>query len=211
MADQVILIDHPLIQHKLTLMRKAETGTAAFRTLIKEISLLLAYEVTRDLPIKYESIKTPIASMNAPVLAQDKKLVIVSIQRAGQGILDGMLELMPSARVGHIGLYRDPKTLIPIEYYFKVPHDVEQRDVLVVDPMLATGNTAVAAVERVKSTNPMSIKFVCLLAAPEGIEHFTTAHPDVPLYAAAIDDHLDEHGYIVPGLGDVGDRLFGTK
>lgn len=211
MADQVILIDHPLIQHKLTLMRKAETGTAAFRNLIKEISLLLAYEVTRDLPIKYELIKTPIASMNAPVLAQDKKLVIVSIQRAGQGILDGMLELMPSARVGHIGLYRDPKTLIPIEYYFKVPHDVEQRDVLVVDPMLATGNTAVAAVERVKSTNPMSIKFVCLLAAPEGIEHFTTAHPDVPLYTAAIDDHLDEHGYIVPGLGDVGDRLFGTK
>jgi uracil phosphoribosyltransferase len=211
MANQVVLIDHPLIHHKLTLMRKAETSTAEFRTLIKEVSLLLAYEVTRDLPLKYETIKTPIASMNAPVLAPDKKLVIVSIQRAGQGLLDGMLELIPSARVGHIGLYRDPKTLIPIEYYFKVPYDVEQRDVLVVDPMLATGNTAVAAVERLKATNPMSIKFICLLAAPEGIAHFTDIHPDVPIYTAAIDEHLDEHGYIVPGLGDVGDRLFGTK
>ena len=211
MTNQVILIDHPLIQHKLTLMRKAETDTAKFRVLIKEISLLLAYEVTRDLPLKYEPIKTPIAPMSAPVLAPDKKLVIVSIQRAGQGLLDGMLELMPFARVGHIGLYRDPKTLVPIEYYFKVPYDLEEREVLVVDPMLATGNTAVAAVERIKSTNPMSIKFVCLLAAPEGIEHFTDIHPDVPIYTAAIDDRLDEHGYIVPGLGDVGDRLFGTK
>jgi uracil phosphoribosyltransferase len=211
MANQVTLIDHPLIHHKLTLMRRAETSTATFRTLIKEVSLLLAYEVTRDLPLKYEQIKTPIAFMNAPVLAPEKKLVIVSIQRAGQGLLDGMLELMPSARVGHIGLYRDPKTLIPIEYYFKVPYDVEQRDVLVVDPMLATGNTAVAAVERLKATNPMSIKFICLLAAPEGIEHFTEIHPDVPIYTTAIDEHLDEHGYIVPGLGDVGDRLFGTK
>ncbi|SRR5579883_41393 len=211
MANQVTLIDHPLIHHKLTLMRRAETSTATFRTLIKEVSLLLAYEVTRDLPLKYEQIKTPIAFMNAPVLAPEKKLVIVSIQRAGQGLLDGMLELMPSARVGHIGLYRDPKTLIPIEYYFKVPYDVEQRDVLVVDPMLATGNTAVAAVERLKATNPLSIKFICLLAAPEGIEHFTEIHPDVPIYTTAIDEHLDEHGYIVPGLGDVGDRLFGTK
>ena len=211
MTNQVILIDHPLIQHKLTLMRRDETDTAKFRVLIKEISLLLAYEVTRDFPLKYEQIKTPIAPMNAPILAPDKKLVIVSIQRAGQGLLDGMLELMPFARVGHIGLYRDPKTLVPIEYYFKVPYDLEERDVLVVDPMLATGNTAVAAVERIKSTNPMSIKFVCLLAAPEGIEHFTDIHPDVPIYTAAIDDHLDEHGYIVPGLGDVGDRLFGTK
>ncbi len=211
MTNQVILIDHPLIQHKLTLMRRNETDTAKFRVLSKEISLLLAYEVTRDLPLKYEQIKTPIAPMSAPVLAPDKKLVIVSIQRAGQGLLDGMLELMPFAMVGHIGLYRDPKTLVPIEYYFKVPYDVEERDVLVVDPMLATGNTAVAAVERIKSTNPMSIKFVCLLAAPEGIEHFTDIHPDVPIYTAAIDDRLDEHGYIVPGLGDVGDRLFGTK
>lgn len=149
--------------------------------------------------------------MNAPMLAPEKKLVLVSVMRAGQGILDGMLELMPSARVGHIGLYRDPKTLIAVEYYFKVPHDVDQRDMLVVDPMLATGNSAVAAVERLKSTNPLSIKFVCLLAAPEGIKHFCEIHPDVPLYTAAIDEHLDEHGYIIPGLGDAGDRLFGTK
>jgi len=210
MQNQVILIDHPLIQHKLTLMRRSETSTATFRMLIKEISLLLAYEVTRDLPLKYEPIKTPVAPMNAPVLAPDKKLVIVSIQRAGQGLLDGMLELMPSARVGHIGLYRDPKTLIPVEYYFKVPYDIDQRDVLIVDPMLATGNTAIAAVERLKSTNPLSIKFICLLAAPEGIQHFTEIHPDVPIYTTAIDDYLDEHGYIVPGLGDAGDRLFGT-
>ncbi len=211
MQNQVILIEHPLIQHKLTLLRKVETDTAKFRVLLKEISLLLAYEVTRDLPVKYEQIQTPLSLMKAPMLAPDKKLVIVSIQRAGQGILEGMLELMPSARVGHIGLYRDPKTLIPVEYYFKVPYDVEQRDVLVVDPMLATGNTAVAAVERLKSTNPLSIKFVCLLAAPEGIEHFTDVHPDVPIYTAAIDEYLDENGYIIPGLGDAGDRLFGTK
>ncbi|BAY47971.1 uracil phosphoribosyltransferase [Kalymmatonema gypsitolerans NIES-4073] len=211
MYSQVIIIEHPLIQHKLTLMRKAETTTAKFRVLIKEISLLLAYEVTRDLPLKHELIKTPLAPMKAPVLAPDKKLVIVSIQRAGQGILDGMLELIPSARVGHIGLYRDPKTLIPVEYYFKVPQDVDKRDVLVVDPMLATGNSAVAAVERLKSTNPKSIRFVCILAAPEGIEYFTEVHPDVPIYTAAIDDYLDESGYIIPGLGDAGDRLFGTK
>ncbi|MEA5504526.1 uracil phosphoribosyltransferase [Halotia wernerae UHCC 0503] len=211
MQNQVTTIEHPLIQHKLTLMRKAETSTTKFRNLLKEVSLLLAYEVTRDLPLKYELIKTPLSPMDAPILAPDKKLVLVSIMRAGQGILDGMLELMPSARVGHIGLYRDPKTLIPVEYYFKVPHDVEQRDMIVVDPMLATGNSAVAAVERLKSTNPLSIKFVCLLAAPEGIEHFCQVHPDVPLYTAAIDDYLDEHGYIIPGLGDAGDRLFGTK
>ncbi len=192
-------------------MRKAETSTAKFRTLLKEISLLLAYEVTRDLPLKYEQIETPLASMNAPMLAPDKKLVIVSILRAGQGILDGMLELMPSARVGHIGLYRDPKTLVAIEYYFKVPHDVDKRDMLVVDPMLATGNSAVAAVDRLKQTNPLSIKFVCLLAAPEGIKHFHEQHPDVPIYTAAIDEHLDNHGYILPGLGDAGDRLFGTQ
>jgi uracil phosphoribosyltransferase len=210
MHSQVKVIQHPLIQHKLTLMRKAETTTTTFRVLLKEISLLLTYEITRDLPIKYEQIKTPLAPMNAPVIALDKKLVIVSIQRAGQGILDGILELIPSATVGHIGLYRDPKTLIPVEYYFKVPQDIDKRDVLVVDPMLATGNSAVAAVERVKSTNPMSIKFLCILAAPEGIEHFTEVHPDIPLYTTAIDDHLDENGYIIPGLGDAGDRLFGT-
>ncbi|MBD2489490.1 uracil phosphoribosyltransferase [Aulosira sp. FACHB-615] len=211
MQNQVTVIDHPLIQHKLTLMRKAETSTTKFRNLLKEISLLLGYEVTRNLPLKYEEIKTPLAPMNAPVLAPDKKLVLVSIMRAGQGILDGMLELMPSARVGHIGLYRDPKTLIPIEYYFKVPHDVEQRDMIVVDPMLATGNSAVAAVDRLKSTNPLSMKFVCLLAAPEGLQHFCTVHPDVQVYTTAIDEYLDEHGYIIPGLGDAGDRLFGTK
>lgn len=211
MKAEVTVIDHPLIQHKLTLMRKAETSTAKFRTLLKEISLLLAYEVTRDLPLKYEPIQTPLAPMNAPMLAPDKKLVLVSILRAGQGILDGMLELIPSARVGHIGLYRDPKTLIAIEYYFKVPHDVDKRDMLVVDPMVATGHSAVAAVDRLKQTNPLSLKFVCLLAAPEGIQYFHSQHPDVPFYTAAIDDHLDEHGYIVPGLGDAGDRLFGTQ
>ena len=211
MQAEVHVIDHPLIQHKLTLMRKAETSTAKFRTLLKEISLLLAYEVTRDLPLKTEQIDTPIASTNAPMLAPDKKLVIVSILRAGQGILDGMLELMLSARVGHIGLYRDPKTLTAIEYYFKVPHDVDKRDMLIVDPMLATGNSAVAAARRLKATNPLSMKFVCLLAAPEGIKHFHSQHPDVSIYTAAIDDRLDEHGYIVPGLGDAGDRLFGTQ
>ncbi|MGB3655755.1 MAG: uracil phosphoribosyltransferase [Rivularia sp. (in: cyanobacteria)] len=209
--QQVTLIKHPLIQHKLTLIRKVETSTAKFRALLKEVSLLLAYEVTRDLPLKSELIQTPMAQMNAPVLASEKKLVIISIQRAGQGILDGMLELMPSSRVGHIGLYRDPTTLIPIEYYFRVPDDIEKRDVLIVDPMLATGNTAVAAVERLKSTNPQSIKFVCLLAAPEGIEYFCQAHPDVQIFTAAIDEKLDENGYIIPGLGDAGDRMFGTK
>jgi len=211
MAAEVIVINHPLIQHKLTLMRRVETSTAKFRSLLKEISMLLAYEVTRDLPLKTECIQTPMSSMDAPILASEKKMVIVSIMRAGQGILDGMLELMPSARVGHIGLYRDPRTLVVIEYYFKVPHDVEERDILVVDPMLATGNSAVAAVHRLKETNPNSIKFVCLLAAPEGIKHFHTQHPDVPVYTAAIDDKLDDHGYILPGLGDAGDRLFGTK
>lgn len=211
MHPQVVVIDHPLIQHKLTLMRRSETSTAKFRALLTEISMLLAYEVTRDLPLKYEPIKTPLAEMQAPVLAADKKLVLVSIMRAGQGILDGMLQLMPSARVGHIGLYRDPSTLIPVEYYFKVPHDIEERDMLIVDPMVATGNSAAAAVSRLKETNPKSLKLVCLLAAPEGISNFHEQHPDVPIYTAAIDEGLDEHGYILPGMGDAGDRLFGTK
>lgn len=211
MPATVTVIDHPLVQHKLTLMRRAETSTAKFRALLTEISMLLAYEVTRDLPLKYESIQTPLATMDAPVLAPEKKLVLVSIMRAGQGILDGMLHLIPSARVGHIGLYRDPNTLIPVEYYFKVPHDIEDRDMLVVDPMVATGNSAIAAVERLKETNPKSLKLVCLLAAPEGIRNFHNYHPDVPIYTAAIDEKLDEHGYIIPGLGDAGDRLFGTK
>jgi uracil phosphoribosyltransferase len=211
MTSEVILIEHPLIQHKLTLMRRSETSTAKFRSLLTEISMLLAYEVTRDLPLKLERIKTPLAEMDAPVLAPEKKLVIVSIMRAGQGILDGMLQLMPSARVGHIGLYRDPETLVPVEYYFKMPHDIEERDMVVVDPMVATGNSAVAAVHRLKETSPKSLKLVCLLAAPEGIQNFHEEHPDVPVYTAAIDDHLDAHGYIIPGLGDAGDRLFGTK
>lgn len=210
MTAEVTIIDHPLVQHKLTLMRQTQTSTAKFRQLLKEIGMLLAYEVTRDLPLKYELIETPIASMNAPVLAPEKKLVIVSIMRAGQGLLDSILELIPSARVGHIGLYRDPTTLMSIEYYFKVPHDIEQRDVLIVDPMLATGNSAVAAADRLKEVNPKSIKFLCLLAAPEGIKHFQEQHPDVQIYTAAIDDRLDEYGYIVPGLGDAGDRLYGT-
>jgi uracil phosphoribosyltransferase len=211
MAAEVTVIEHPLIQHKLTLMRQTQTSTAKFRQLLKEIGMLLAYEVTRDLPLKYEEIKTPIAPMFAPMLAPEKKMVIISIMRAGQGLLDGILELMPSARVGHIGLYRDPITHTAIEYYFKLPHDVEQRDVLVVDPMLATGNSAVAAVGRIRDFNPKSIKFLCLLAAPEGITHFHEQYPDVPIYTAAIDDYLDENGYIVPGLGDAGDRLYGTK
>ena len=209
--QQVTIIDHPLIQHKLTLMRQTDTSTAKFRNLLKEIGILLAYEVTRDLPLKYVEIKTPLSPMSAPMLAPEKKMVIVSIMRAGQGILDGILELMPSARVGHIGLYRDPTTLMAVEYYFKMPHDIEHRDVLIVDPMLATGNSAVAAVDRLKELNPLSIKFLCLLAAPEGIAHFHEQHPDVPIYTAAIDEYLDEHGYIIPGLGDAGDRLYGTK
>lgn len=209
--SQVTVIDHPFVQHKLTLMRQADTSTAKFRQLLKEVGMLLAYEVTRDLPLKYEEIQTPLATMKAPVLAPEKKMVVVSIMRAGQGLLDGILELMPSARVGHIGLYREPSSYVAIEYYFKLPYDVEHRDILVVDPMLATGNSAVAAVDRIKEVSPRSIKFLCLLAAPEGIEHFHEQHPDVPIYTAAIDDKLDEHGYILPGLGDAGDRLYGTK
>ncbi len=210
MIDKVTVIDHPLIQHKLTLMRQTQTSTAKFRQLLKEIGMLLAYEVTRDLPLKYEEIETPIAKMNAPMLASSKKIVIISIMRAGQGLLDSILELIPSARVGHIGLYRDPTTRMAIEYYFKVPQDIEQRDVLIVDPMLATGNSAVAAVDKLKELNPKSIKFLCLLAAPEGIVHFHQQHPDVQIYTAAVDKGLDDRGYIVPGLGDAGDRLYGT-
>ncbi|NJL85756.1 MAG: uracil phosphoribosyltransferase [Leptolyngbyaceae cyanobacterium SM1_1_3] len=211
MAGQVYTICHPLVQHKLTLMRRAETSTVKFRELLREISMLLAYEVTRDLPLKTELIQTPLTHMEAPVLASDKKMVIISIMRAGQGILDGILELIPSARVGHIGLYRDPRSHVVVEYYFKVPQDIADRDVLLVDPMIATGNTAVAAINRLKQIQTRSIRFVCLLAAPEGIEQLHAIHPDVPLYTAAIDDKLDENGYILPGLGDAGDRLFGTR
>jgi uracil phosphoribosyltransferase len=211
MSEQVHVIYHPLVQHKLTLLRQVETHTQDFRRLLKEIAMLLAYEVTRDLPLKQERIQTPLTMMDAPMLAADKKMVVVSILRAGQGLLDGILELIPAAKVGHIGLYREPTTLMAVEYYLKLPHDIDQRDMLVVDPMLATGNSAVAAVDRLKQANPASIKFLCLLAAPEGIRHFHSQHPDVPVYTAAIDQGLDEHGYIVPGLGDAGDRLYGTK
>ncbi|MEL6136892.1 MAG: uracil phosphoribosyltransferase [Cyanobacteria bacterium J06628_6] len=208
--DNVTLITHPLIQHKLTIMRRKDTSTAKFRQLLGEISMLLAYEVTRDLPTEKVLIETPLTQTHAPMLA-GKKLVLISIMRAGQGILDGMLQLMPSARVGHIGLYRDPKTHVVVEYYFKVPEDTHEREMLVVDPMVATGNSAVAAVHRLKQTRPQSIKLVCLLAAPEGLAHFQAEHPDVPVFTAAIDEKLDDHGYILPGLGDAGDRMFGTR
>lgn len=208
--SNVTVIGHPLVQHKLTLLRRKEASTSSFRTLVAEISMLLVYEVTRDLPLVYEQIETPLAPMNAPLI-DGKKVVLLNILRAGTGMVEGMLRILPSARVGQIGLYRDPKTLGAVEYYFKVPGEMSDRDVIVVDPMLATGNSAVAAVERVKTANPRSIKFVCLLAAPEGLANFREAHPGVPIYTAAIDEHLDDHGYIVPGLGDAGDRLFGTK
>ncbi|AMQ28526.1 TPA: uracil phosphoribosyltransferase [Legionella pneumophila] len=208
--NQVKVINHPLIQHKLTIMRKKETSTVKFRTLMHEVSMLLAYEVTRDLEIEYEEIETPLATMQSPVL-KGKKLVFVSILRAGNGLLDGMLQLVPTARIGHIGLYRDPKTLEAVEYYFKLPEHTQDRDVIVVDPMLATGNSAIAAVKEVKALHPKSIKFLCLLAAPEGISNFHGEHPDVPIFTAAIDEQLNDHGYIVPGLGDAGDRLYGTK
>ena len=204
------VIDHPLVQHKLTLMRRIDTPTAKFRALLREIALLLGYEVTRDLALTEEAIETPLESMTAPVLA-GKKLVLVSILRAGNGLLEGMLDLMPAARVGHIGLYRDPVTLMAIEYYFKVPEDLDDREVIAVDPMLATAHSSIAAVHRLKEAGARSIKLVCLVAAPEGIEAFDREHPDVPVYTAAIDERLDEHGYIRPGLGDAGDRLYGTK
>lgn len=209
-TNKVKVIEHPLIQHKLSIMRKKQTSVAKFRTLLQEISMLLCYEITRDLPLTLEEIETPIATMKAPVI-KGKKMVFVSILRAGNGILDGMLELIPSARVGHIGLYRDPKTLIAIEYFFKLPDNIQDRDVIVVDPMLATGHSAIAAVHRIKETKPRSIKFLCLLAAPEGVTAFQEEHPDVPVYTASVDERLNEKGYIVPGLGDAGDRLFGTK
>lgn len=207
---EVRVIDHPLVQHKLTLMRRVDTPTAKFRALLREIALLLGYEVTRDLALTEEAIETPLESMTAPVLA-GKKLVLVSILRAGNGLLEGMLDLMPAARVGHIGLYRDPVTLMAIEYYFKVPEDLDDREVIAVDPMLATAHSAIAAVHRLKEAGARSIKLVCLVAAPEGLEAFDREHPDVPVYTAAVDERLDDHGYIRPGLGDAGDRLYGTK
>ncbi len=204
------LLDHPLIQHKLTLMRNKDLSTSGFRRLLGEISLLMAYEVTRDMPTQLVEVTTPLETTRAPMI-DGKKTVFVVIMRAGAGFLDGMLEVVPGARVGHIGLYRDPKTLGAVEYYFKRPHDMAERDAIVLDPMLATGNSAVAAVDRLKETRPRSVRFVCLLAAPEGLKRFHAAHPDVPVYTTAIDRELDDHGYIVPGLGDAGDRMFGTK
>jgi uracil phosphoribosyltransferase len=210
MPGKVHVIDHPLVQHKLTLMRSKDTSTSTFRNLLREISMLLAYEVCRDLPTTSIEIETPIAKMKAPML-DGKKTVLISILRAGNGILDGMLAILPSARVGHIGLYRDPKTMQAVEYFFKVPDGMGDRDAIVVDPMLATGNSAVAAISRLKEAAPRTLKFVCLLTCPEGIRVFHATHPDVPIYTAAIDDRLNDKSYIVPGLGDAGDRLFGTK
>ena len=206
----VTVVEHPLVQHKLTLMRDKDTPSAVFRQLLREISMLLGYEVLRDLPMSTKNIETPLAEMEAPIL-KGKKVVFVSILRAGNGLLDGLIDLVPSARIGHIGLYRDPKTLQPVEYYFKVPTDVSERRVILVDPMLATGNSVAAAIKRLKAEGVKDIKLVTLLAAPEGIGNLTRSHPDVHIYTAAIDRHLNEHGYIVPGLGDAGDRMFGTK
>ncbi len=206
----VVVVDHPLVQHKLTLMRRTEVSTGEFRRLAQEISLLMGYEVLRDLPLATIEIETPLETMTAPILA-GKKLCFVSILRAGNGILDGMLDLVPSARVGHVGLYRDPETLVPVEYYLKLPDDIAERLVVVVDPMLATGHSAAAAIARLKQAGATHIKFVCLLTVPEGLAVMRDNHPDVTVYTAAIDRQLDGHGYIRPGLGDAGDRLYGTK
>jgi len=206
----VTVVDHPLVQHKLTIMRDKETSTAGFRRLLREISLLLCYEVTRDLELTTRIIETPLTTMEAPTL-EGKKLVFASVLRAGNGLLDGMLDLVPAARVAHIGLYRDHETLQAVEYFFKAPSDLENRLVIVVDPMLATANSAVAAVDKLKARGAGNIRFLCLLAAPEGIQHFRAAHPDVPIFTASIDERLNEQGYIVPGLGDAGDRMYGTK
>jgi len=208
--SKVTVVDHPLVKHKLTLMRRKETNTAKFRQLLREISMLLGYEVTRDLPLETRSIETPIMETKASVLS-GKKLALISILRAGNGLLDGILDLVPSARVGHVGLYRDPHTLVAVEYYFKVPESLANRPVIVVDPMLATANSSIAAVDRLKEAGAQHIKFVCLLAAPEGIKAFQEAHSDVDIFTAAIDENLNDHGYIVPGLGDAGDRMYGTK
>ncbi|TAJ72027.1 MAG: uracil phosphoribosyltransferase [Phenylobacterium sp.] len=206
----VTVVDHPLVQHKLTLMRKKDTSTKSFRQLLKEIGALLCYEVTRDLPMEEVEIETPLMRMKAPQLA-GKKLVFAPILRSGMGMLDGMLDLVPAARVAHVGLYRDPATLACVEYYFKAPLDIAERTVVVIDPMLATGNTAIAAVDRLLEAGARSIRMACLLASPEGISKFRGHHPDVRLWTAAIDERLNDHGYILPGLGDAGDRMYGTR
>jgi uracil phosphoribosyltransferase len=210
MPANVHVFDHPLVQHKLTLLRKKETSTTSFRRLLNEIGSLMAYEVTRSMPMHDVIVQTPLETMNSKLI-DGKKLVFVPILRAGMGLLDGFLTVVPGARVGHVGLYRDPKTLVAVEYYFKMPKGMSERDAVVLDPMLATGNSAVAAVERLKETRPRSIRFVCLVSCPEGIRNFQAAHPDVPIYTASIDRELNDHGYILPGLGDAGDRIFGTK
>ena len=210
MSRDLHIIDHPLVQHKLTLMRRKDTSTKSFRELVHELSALLAYEITRDMPMHEIEIETPLETMKSRVI-DGKKVVLASILRAGNGFLDGMLQVIPGARVGHVGLYRDPVTLQAVEYYFKMPSGMDERDVIVLDPMLATGNSAVAAVDRLKATNPRSIRFVCLVTCPQGVKTFHDAHPDVPIYTPAVDRGLNEHGYIVPGLGDAGDRIFGTK
>ncbi len=209
-AALLTVVDHPLVQHKLTLMREHDTSTASFRRLLREISLLLAYEVTRTLPMTTKRIATPLVEMDAPTI-EGKKLALISILRAGNGLMDGILDLIPAARVGFVGLYRDPETLQPVQYYFKVPSQIEDRICIVVDPMLATGNSSAAAVQLLKEKGARDIRFLCLLAAPEGVRRMQEAHPDVAIVTAAIDSHLNDHGYIVPGLGDAGDRMFGTK
>ena len=210
MTPHITVVDHPLVQHKLTLMRDKSTSTAGFRQLLREISLLLAYEITRELPVATTRIETPLQAMDAPVL-EGKKLALVSILRAGNGLLDGILELIPSARVGFVGLYRDPETLQPVQYYSKLPGGLDERMTIVVDPMLATGNSSAAAIDLIKQAGAKNIRFLCLLAAPEGVARMQEAHPDVPIVTAALDERLNDHGYIVPGLGDAGDRMFGTK
>ncbi len=210
MTDNLTIVKHPLIQHKLTLMREKDTPTAVFRQLLREISLLLAYEVTRDLATATKRIETPLCPMEAPIL-KGRKLALISILRAGNGLLDGMLELIPSARVGFVGLYRDEETLEPVQYYFKVPEMLHERFVIAVDPMLATGNSSAAAIDLLKQAGAKDIRFLCLLAAPEGVKRMTEAHPDVPIVTASLDERLNENGYIVPGLGDAGDRMFGTQ
>ncbi len=210
MAEHLTVVNHPLVQHKLTIMRDKETSTAGFRRLLKEISLLLAYEVTRELEMTTTRIETPLEPMDAPTL-DGKKLALISILRAGNGLLDGILELIPAARVGFVGLYRDPETLQPVQYYCKLPDHLDERICIVVDPMLATGNSSAAAVDLLKKAGARNIRFLCLLAAPEGVARMKEAHPDVPIVTAALDSPLNDHGYIVPGLGDAGDRMFGTK
>jgi uracil phosphoribosyltransferase len=210
MTEHLTIVEHPLVQHKLTLMRDKTTSTKSFRQLLREISHLLAYEVTRNLPMTATRIETPLEPMDAPMI-EGKKMALVSILRAGNGLLDGILDLVPNARVGFVGLYRDPETLQPVQYYFKVPDELDERLTIVVDPMLATGNSSVAAIDLLKKAGARNIRFLCLLAAPEGVTRMREAHPDVPIVTAAVDSHLNDHGYIVPGLGDAGDRMYGTK